>query len=170
MPGTKVEASAAEATPANSRDSKVPRKAQSAKVTAGRAAKAPAVIAKPSISGKASPAKQSGPKGQAKPATSGSASKPAVASKPEKATKAAAAAVAEGKGRQKMVRDSFTMPRGDYELIAQLKQRSLAGQRVAKKSELLRAGLHALTALSDTQLLGRLDALAPIKTGRPKKG
>jgi hypothetical protein len=132
--------------------------------------KVEAPAAKPTTSKKASPAKQSTPKQPAKPATSGSSPKPAAVSKPEKTVKTPSAGAAEGKGRQKMVRDSFTMPRGDYELIAQLKQRSLARQRVVKKSELLRAGLHALSALSDAQLLGRLGALAPIKTGRPKKG
>jgi hypothetical protein len=132
--------------------------------------KVEAPAAKATTSKKASPAKQSKPKQPAKLATAGSTPKPVAVSKPAKTVKTPSAGAVEGKGRQKMVRDSFTMPRGDYELIAQLKQRSLARQRVVKKSELLRAGLHALSALSDAQLLGRLDALAPIKTGRPKKG
>lgn len=132
--------------------------------------KVEALAVKPTTAKKASPAKQSKPNQPAKPATSGGSPKPAAVSKPAKTVKTPLAGVAEGKGRQKMVRDSFTMPRGDYELIAQLKQRGLARQRVVKKSELLRAGLQALSALSDAQLLGRLDALAPIKTGRPKKG
>jgi hypothetical protein len=71
--------------------------------------------------------------------------------------------------KHKLVRDSFTMPQADFNLIAQLKGRALAFMRPAKKSELLRAGLHALTALDDARLRAALDALAPLKPGRPKK-
>ncbi|WP_142123133.1 hypothetical protein [Pseudoxanthomonas sp. 3HH-4] len=69
----------------------------------------------------------------------------------------------------KLVRDSFTMPAGDFALVAVLKGRALQMQRPAKKSELLRAGLHALSALSPQALTKALDALAPVKAGRPKK-
>ena len=69
----------------------------------------------------------------------------------------------------KLVRDSFTMPAGDFALVAVLKGRALQMQRPAKKSELLRAGLHALSALSPQALAKALDALAPVKAGRPKK-
>jgi hypothetical protein len=170
MAGTKVETPAAQATSEGRRAGQAGSKARSAKVVGKRTATLPTVAAKPVIAKKAGPAQLSGPKEQAKLAKSGKSAVPAAVSKPERTAKTPAAGVAQGKGRQKMVRDSFTMPRGDHELIAELKQRSLARQRVVKKSELLRAGLHALSALSDAQLLGRLDALAPVKTGRPKKG
>ena len=68
----------------------------------------------------------------------------------------------------KLVRDSFTMPREDFDLIAQLKARALDFKRPAKKSELLRAGLQVLAALPDVQLHAALDALRPLKAGRPK--
>lgn len=61
------------------------------------------------------------------------------------------------------------MPRVDFELIAQLKERALAFKRSTKKSELLRAGLQALATFSDKQLQAALGALLPIKAGRPKK-
>ncbi|KQU87050.1 hypothetical protein ASC78_05780 [Variovorax sp. Root318D1] len=73
------------------------------------------------------------------------------------------------KTKGKLVRDSFTMPQQDFGLIAVLKDRALGFKRPAKKSELLRAGLHALQQLTDTQLRGALDSLAPLKAGRPKK-
>jgi hypothetical protein len=73
------------------------------------------------------------------------------------------------KQRLKLVRDSFTMPAPDFALIAALKARALSTQREAKKSELLRAGLHALATLAPAALVKALDALAPIKVGRPKK-
>lgn len=72
--------------------------------------------------------------------------------------------------RQRPVRDSFTMPEADFSLIATLKARALAGKRETKKSELLRAGLHALAAMDSATLLAALHGLEPIKTGRPKKG
>jgi hypothetical protein len=82
---------------------------------------------------------------------------PAVAPKPPKA-------------KAKLVRDSFTMPAADFALIALLKDRALVFQRPAKKSELLRAGLQVLQALDDSKLRKALDALVPLKPGRPKRG
>ena len=73
------------------------------------------------------------------------------------------------KPKQKLVRDSFTMPTLDFALIGQLKDRMVAFRRPAKKSELLRAGLHTLMALPDAKLAAALDQLAPLKPGRPKK-
>ena len=71
--------------------------------------------------------------------------------------------------KEKLVRDSFTMPLADFALIQQLKDRALGFKRATKKSELLRAGLQALAALSAAQLQGQLGKLATIKAGRPKK-
>jgi len=68
-----------------------------------------------------------------------------------------------------LVRDSFTMPAADFALIAAMKLRALKLMRPTKKSELLRAGLHALTALNDTRFCATLNALTPLKPGRPKK-
>lgn len=69
----------------------------------------------------------------------------------------------------KLVRDSFTMPQADFELVALLKARALEFKRPTKKSELLRAGLHALNRLNDKALQAALESLTPLKTGRPKK-
>lgn len=74
-----------------------------------------------------------------------------------------------GKGRAKLVRDSFTMPQQDFGLIAALKERALNFKRSTKKSELLRAGLQALQQLPDGKLRAALDSLVPLKAGRPKK-
>ena len=71
--------------------------------------------------------------------------------------------------RLKLVRDGFTMPADDYALIAELKHRLHGAHREAKKSELLRAGLQALAKLDAPALAMALDALAPVKTGRPRK-
>lgn len=71
--------------------------------------------------------------------------------------------------RIKLVRDSFTMPRDEFELIAKLKARALEFKRPTKKSELLRAGLQQLAALDEARLRAALASLRPLKTGRPKK-
>jgi ribosomal protein L31E len=79
--------------------------------------------------------------------------------------------VAEDKNKTvkiKMVRDSFTMPKDDFALIELIKTRAIHFHRPAKKSELLRAGLHALNHMSDATLKAALNALHPVKTGRPK--
>jgi len=100
------------------------------------------------------------------------ARKPVAA--PSKASAKPAASAADAAPRPakpvgKLVRDSFTMPQQDFDLIAALKKRALVFQRPAKKSELLRAGLQVLAALDDSRLKSALEALAAIKTGRPKK-
>jgi hypothetical protein len=95
----------------------------------------------------------------------------AVPVKPSAASLAAPAKVADkvGKAKQKLVRDSFTMPRADFDLIDVLKKRTLELQRPTKKSELLRAGLQALNALAPQDLAAALDRLAQLKPGRPRK-
>ncbi|MHB1122075.1 MAG: hypothetical protein ACYC0T_05055 [Ramlibacter sp.] len=69
----------------------------------------------------------------------------------------------------KLVRDSFTMPKSEYGAIDALKARAARLGRPSKKSEMLRAGVQALAALPDAQLLACLSGLPAIKTGRPAK-
>jgi hypothetical protein len=69
----------------------------------------------------------------------------------------------------KIVRDSFTMPQTDYDLIAALKQKALKAGLHVKKSELLRASLQTFSKLSPAQLKLAITRLEKIKTGRPKK-
>jgi hypothetical protein len=71
--------------------------------------------------------------------------------------------------KQKLLRDGFTMPADDFALIDVLKEGLLGARRTTKKSELLRAGLHALAALPTDKLLATVNALLPLKSGRPKK-
>jgi hypothetical protein len=104
---------------------------------------------------------------------SGSRKAPAAAAKakpaaPEKRKSAPVAAPAQPLKKDKLVRDSFTLPREDFELIATLKDRALDFKRPTKKSELLRAGLQVLASLDQTKLRAALEALRPLKAGRPK--
>ncbi len=77
----------------------------------------------------------------------------------------------EGKAghKEKVVRDSFTMPQGDYAKIAELKQVCQEAGLHVKKSELLRAGLHALSKLTGAQLKRTMSQMERVKTGRPRK-
>jgi len=68
---------------------------------------------------------------------------------------------------QRVVRDSFTMPLADYALIGSLKVKCLGMGIAVKKSELLRAGLHALTRISDQNFAEVVSAVESVKTGRP---
>ena len=63
-------------------------------------------------------------------------------------------------------RDSFTMPTTDYEQIALLQKRCLKVEISVSKSEILRASLLALSALSDEDLAALVGNLPKVKTGR----
>jgi hypothetical protein len=70
--------------------------------------------------------------------------------------------------KPKLVRDSFTIPKSEYSVLEVLKLRSQKLARPAKKSELLRAGIKALAAMTDIQFKAALADVPAIKTGRPK--
>ncbi|TRZ90532.1 MAG: hypothetical protein D4R84_16100 [Rhodocyclaceae bacterium] len=72
--------------------------------------------------------------------------------------------------KAKMVRDSFTMPALEYELIAAVKRRCVANGMAVKKSEVLRAAIVGFAALSDSVVAKAIQDLPVIKTGRPAKG
>ena len=101
------------------------------------------------------------------PAERVKAKKPTTSAK-QKSSPMAAALPAQPVKKDKLVRDSFTLPREDFELIAALKDRALDFKRPTKKSELLRAGLQVLASLDQANLRKALDALRPLKAGRPK--
>jgi hypothetical protein len=96
--------------------------------------------------------------------------RPALVAPAGAAEPAAALATKPAERRPRLVRDGFTMPEDDFALIAALKGRAMSARREAKKSELLRAGLHALMALDPAALVAALQRLQPLKVGRPKKG
>jgi hypothetical protein len=90
-----------------------------------------------------------------------------VAKKPKKELRIKEPKIKESK--VKVVRDSFTMPQDEYLKIAEIKEAALQAGVPVKKSEVLRAGLKALVAMSPAQLKRALAGLEKIKTGRPKK-
>ncbi|KJK24738.1 hypothetical protein UB46_08545 [Burkholderiaceae bacterium 16] len=93
-------------------------------------------------------------------------------SKPPKVEARVGSAVSKktpGAKKEKVLRDSFTMPKSDYARIDELKQRCLDAGVHIKKSELLRAGLLLLAARSPKQLLAAVSKVEAVKTGRPPK-
>ena len=125
---------------------RAPARAATATATATKTA------ARPAVARKSPPAK----KALHEPAPF--AAKDNKAGKPAKAKKA------------KLVRDSFTMPDGEYALIAALKKRCLDAGVPAKKSEILRAAVANLAKLGDASVVAAVRRLEVIKTGRPAKG
>ena len=95
------------------------------------------------------------------------APKPAAKKPAPQTVKAVKAAKGAKVKKPKLVRDSVTMPKDEYAAIDALKQRAIKLGQVAKKSELLRAGIKALTGLSDIQFKAALSNVPTIKTGRP---
>jgi hypothetical protein len=112
-----------------------------------------------------SAAKKTKPVGQpsSKPSVKTSAKPPAKTVAKPKAIKPVKAK------KPKLVRDSFTIPKAEYTVLDELKGRAGKLASPAKKSELLRAGIKALAAMSDVALLSALKAVPAIKTGRPTK-
>ncbi|QNA99540.1 hypothetical protein [Massilia sp. Se16.2.3] len=113
----------------------------------------------------------------AKPAAARSAT--GVAGKSAAALKTAAKAVVKaGAGRAApapspatarpaLVRDSFTMPEGEYAVLAAVKGACLKAGFEVKKSELLRIGVAPVGRLDLATLRQVLDSLPQLKTGRP---
>lgn len=99
----------------------------------------------------------------AKPAPS--SAKPAVASAP----KANKTDKVEKAKKPKLVRDSFTIPKSEYVVLQELKQRAAKAGAPAKKSELLRAGLKLLASMQEPAFVAALGAVPALKTGRPAK-
>ncbi|SAL05031.1 hypothetical protein AWB81_06990 [Caballeronia arationis] len=69
--------------------------------------------------------------------------------------------------KDKVARDSFTMPKSEYAKIASLKQKCASNGLRVKKAELLRAALAMLDAATEKQIVAAVKALEAVKTGRP---
>jgi len=70
--------------------------------------------------------------------------------------------------KPKLVRDSFTIPKDEYQVLESLKTRALDLGQHARKSELLRAGIRVLQTMNDRAFLKAVGAVPTLKTGRPK--
>ncbi|MES2125982.1 MAG: hypothetical protein V4463_01810 [Pseudomonadota bacterium] len=118
-------------------------------------------------------AKPAARKPAAKPATPAKAAAPAVRARPaprRAAPKAVAEPVRETADKQKLVRDSFTMPEQEYAALGQVKKACLKAGFDIKKSELLRIGVAMVSQIDVATLRKVLSDLPQLKTGRPKNG
>jgi hypothetical protein len=71
--------------------------------------------------------------------------------------------------KQKLVRDSFTMPEAEYEALAERKKSCIKAGVAVKKSELLRVAVSLLRKMDVAQIEQALGTLTPVKAGRPSK-
>jgi hypothetical protein len=114
----------------------------------------------------------------AKPAGRSAAKQPALAVKnaakalvkaapPARRGRTTQAAPVADSARPVLVRDSFTMPDGEYAVLATVKQACLKAGFEIKKSELLRIGVALVGRLDTATLRQVLGSLPQLKTGRP---
>lgn len=127
-----------------------------------------AVTQAPAKKRQAAPQKSAPQKASAK--TNASAPKPvAKPAKPVNTAPQAGKTKALKEKKVKVVRDSFTIPKAEFGQITDMKKRAIALGVDIKKSELIRAGLQALFAMSDAGFKKALAAVPTLKTGRPSK-
>ena len=164
-------------TPTNSsHDSKIPTSADAPKSAPTSVAKTPAARKSVSASAQASTKKTAAKLLAAKmPKTTpvanvseAAATAPAL-KKPKESHAAAKAAHNVKVKKEKLVRDSFTMPESEYQALADAKKECLKAGIAIKKSELLRVSLASLKLLSVAQLTAARDGLTKVQAGRPKK-
>ncbi len=136
----------------------MPAKTPAKSVQITTPAAAPKPTAKPSAKPVAKPVVKAVVKAAQKPAAKAPAksikrvqpTKPAVVKKP------------------KLIRDSFTMPQADHDLIKICKKTAIVSGRETKKSEVVRAAIQCFAALSAAQQLAAYAKLQAIALGRPK--
>ena len=149
--------------------------ARAAAKPAAKPALKPAAAAKPApAAARARPAvKPAAAKPAAAPAKAAKkatpAPKPARKAAAKPATEAPNVAVREKSRKAKLVRDSFTMPEHEYEVLGQVKKACLKAGFEIRKSELLRIGVALISQLDMATLQNVLASLPQLKTGRPKK-
>jgi len=69
--------------------------------------------------------------------------------------------------RKRVIRDAFTLPEDDYEMISKLRLRAGKQGVLVTKSEVIRAGLRAMNEMGDEALKEVLEGVERLKTGRP---
>jgi hypothetical protein len=144
-------------------------KAKAAKVTTKLPASKARSAAKPVLKSATKPVAKTALKAKTKAVPKPSAAPP-VPAKSIVVTQAVAPEKQSSKNvaKQKLVRDSFTLPESDHELIKQCKKTAIAAGRETKKSEVIRAAIRAFSSLPTTAQLAAYASLQSIAVGRPK--
>lgn len=131
------------------------------------AVQAPATVKKAAVK---APSKAVAPKVAAKPVSkvlAKPAAKPVAKAKTDAKPVTKAAVKPTKVKKPKMIRDSLTMPKLEYAVLDTLKLRGAKLASPVKKTELIRAGIKALAAMSDAAFLSAIKAVPSLKTGRP---
>jgi hypothetical protein len=102
------------------------------------------------------------------------AAEPVVTKKEDVAPKAVKVVIGNGadvakEKKIKMVRDSIYIPKTEFLVLGEIKTRAGKLGIEVKKTELIRAGIKVVTALTDTAFVAAIRAVPNIKTGRPTK-
>jgi hypothetical protein len=71
--------------------------------------------------------------------------------------------------KDKLIRDSFTIPESEYVVLSSVKKACLNASIEVKKSELIRIAIGQLGQMSIPKLTSALKGLTKIQSGRPKK-
>jgi len=145
-----------------------------AKKAVAKKAVAKKAVAKKAVEKKVLAKKAAGKKAVVKKATVNkpAAKKVTVKKPPVANTRKDVAAVAQSAPKAKkvkLVRDSFTMPGNEYQVLQDIKKAALKAGIEIKKSELLRIGIGMLKSLTVAQLDKSRAALTKLSAGRPKK-
>jgi hypothetical protein len=125
----------------------------------GKAASAPAKVSGRAATGAAT--KNAAPKGgvQANSAPASGAANSAVETRPQPQTPP---------GKAKLIRGSFSLPKPEYAVLAELKDACLKNGLAVKKNQLLRVGI-ALLRECDSARLGEMVAALPAVTAKRAK-
>ena len=95
--------------------------------------------------------------------------KSAKAPKVEKPAKAAKVAKPVKPVREKVVRDSFSMPKSEHAQLKALRETLAKAGRICSKSELLRAGVQLLLKESTASSRALIEALVVVPKGKSAK-
>ena len=144
--------------------SRTVKPAAKAKPAAAEAVVAATTTVEPSVPAKGKVTRKAGAAAAKAPATATATTRKAVA-------KPVVAEAGEGKKekREKVVRDSFSIPASEHRRIKVLREQLGKAGRLSSKSEVLRAGLFLLGERSGPELAALMDRLPPVSKGKRSK-
>ncbi len=169
---TKVvgEASGRQSNSAKQAPVKTPAPTKAAKPTVAAAEEKPVTVAKLTKAAKVTKvAKVTNAIKEAKTAKAVKSVKQEKPIKTDKSANSADASAPDRAKKQRLIRDSFTMPEVEYQVLGHIKKQCLSGGIEVKKSELLRIGVALLGRLDRAALTAELERLVKLRSGRPRK-
>lgn len=71
--------------------------------------------------------------------------------------------------KDNVIRDTFTLPKSDYDLIEKCRNKFLENKISITKSEIIRIGVNLVSKLPNSEINNSYKLIEKIKTGRPKQ-